>query len=68
MTATARNSLCQFWKDSNQNWDVPTYSSTLTEGWPWASCSSLYAAAPPKACRTFEAANRTKNSPESECS
>ena len=29
---TAKNSLCQFWKDSNQKRDVPTYWSMETGG------------------------------------
>jgi hypothetical protein len=35
-----------------QNCEVPTYSRTVTGSWPWASCSSLYSAAPPSAWPT----------------
>ena len=38
---TAKNSLCQFCKDSNQNRDVPTYCSTETWGRPCSRCSPL---------------------------
>jgi hypothetical protein len=38
---TAKNSLCQFWKDSNQKREVPTYWSMETGGWPCSFCSSL---------------------------
>ena len=51
MAATARNSLCQFWNDSNQNCEVPQVLQHATPASPpCASCSSLYAAAPPAAC------------------
>jgi hypothetical protein len=34
-------SLCQFWKDSNQNCEVPSYPRKPTAGWPWTRFSSL---------------------------
>jgi len=44
---TTRNSLCQFWNDWDQNWEVVTKPSTDT-GWsPWASCWVLNSAVPP---------------------
>ena len=39
--ATARNSLCQFWNDSNQNCEVRMNSAVETVVLPWASCSWL---------------------------
>src|SRR5215216_1153901 len=44
---TTRNSLCQFWNDWDQNWEVVTKPSTDT-GWsPWTSCWVLNSAVPP---------------------
>ena len=45
-TATERNSLCQFWNDSNQNFASVTYSRSETGDFPSATLSSLTAAAP----------------------
>jgi hypothetical protein len=54
IAATARNSLWQFWKDSNQNCDVRTYCQVPTACPPCSGCSSLYAPAPVRACSQNE--------------
>ena len=35
----AKNSLCQFWNDSNQKREVPMYWGMETGTWPCARCS-----------------------------
>ena len=56
-----RNSLCQFWNDSNQNWDVPRYcQGESADIRPCAASSALWAAAPEAACRRKEAANSSR--------
>ena len=50
MPRTARNSLCQFWKDSYQNVDVLMYSMVVSFTCvPCCSCSSLNFLAPAQA-------------------
>ena len=41
MQATARNSLCQFWNDSNQKRLVYAYCHVVTALCPCVTCSSL---------------------------
>jgi hypothetical protein len=68
MAATARNSLCQFWKDSNQNCEVLKYCQKVTAAPPWLSSWALYALAPPAAWRATDIKNNKKNRPASEFS
>src|SRR5688572_10264632 len=57
MLAIARNSLCQFWNDSNQNDAEETCSQSETGSPPCPSCSSLCARVLPSACATKDARN-----------
>ena len=45
MAPTARNSLCQFWNDWDQNSDVWTNSHADSPGAPCSSCSAEYSRA-----------------------
>jgi hypothetical protein len=65
--ATARNSLCQFCMDWNQNSELVTKLHSETGAPPCSSCW-LNSAWPPKACRTKESRNRENRAIESECS
>ena len=48
-TPTEKNSLCQFWNDSNQNCAVPMYARVETVASPCRSASTLCLSAPPAA-------------------
>ena len=66
MVKMARNSLCQFWKDSNQNWEVPKYWQTESAFLPCSSAYSLWALAPHTACPTKEIMKRSMNASDRE--
>src|SRR5215218_9985785 len=66
--ATARNSLCQFWKDWNQNSEVRRNAQVETASPPCVNCSSLYSWAPPQAWRAKQTRNSRNNDSVNECS
>src|SRR5687768_4670025 len=68
IAASDRNSLCQFWNDSNQNCDELTYSPSVTAASPCSICSSLKWASPVTACSESDRRNRNANARLSECS
>src|SRR4029453_13053313 len=66
--ATARNSLCQFCIDWNQNSELVTKPHSDTAACPCSSCCWLYSAWPPRAWSANESANSPNRASESECS
>jgi hypothetical protein len=66
IVATPKNSLCQFWKDSNQNCGPSTYSAKRGRAWPCIRSSSTCFRQPCSACIEKETRNRATRARVSE--